>query len=122
VFDLNSYNSITQGTWEFDPRRRAGYLGDVRYFKRELLSGLTYDDKEVNNDEDNNVEADDEEADDEEAADNNEGFNDGGAAWDLEHQPRISTRRRPSNSPLTRASSTSSPSEMASPSSFTSRR
>ena len=38
AYALNSYNWISFGTWEFDARRRAGYLGDVEYFDREIAS------------------------------------------------------------------------------------
>jgi hypothetical protein len=36
AFALTSYNWILFGMWEFDPRRRAGYLGGVNLFIREL--------------------------------------------------------------------------------------
>jgi hypothetical protein len=77
VFEINSYNWITFGTCEFVPRRRAGYLYDAGFFKREVLSSPTDDDK------DNNKEASVEEADDHD----DEGFDDSGTAWDPEHQP-----------------------------------
>ena len=32
AFAVTSYNWIAFGTWEFDPRRRAGYLGDEAFF------------------------------------------------------------------------------------------
>ncbi|KAK1651700.1 hypothetical protein QYE76_069505 [Lolium multiflorum] len=81
AFDLNSYSWIMFGTWEFDPRRRAGYLGDVRFFKREFTNALTNNnrDDEVNNNEEGAEEADDHEDD---------GFDDDDAAWDTEHQPQ----------------------------------
>jgi hypothetical protein len=38
-------SSIMFETWEFDPHRRAGYVGDIGFFKRELLSILIDDDE-----------------------------------------------------------------------------
>jgi hypothetical protein len=82
AFDLNSYSWIMFGTWEFESRRRSGYLGDVRFFKRELMNALTDDDKdddEVNDNEEGAEEADDHEDD---------GFDDGDIAWDPEYHLR----------------------------------
>jgi hypothetical protein len=42
-FALHSYNWITFGTCEFHLRCRAGCLGDVGYFNRELCIGLDSD-------------------------------------------------------------------------------
>jgi hypothetical protein len=74
TFDINSYNWIMFGTWEFNQRRRVGYLGEVGLFKRELVSGLT-----------NNDEGDKEEPDGDGQSD--EHFDDSGAACYPEHQP-----------------------------------
>jgi hypothetical protein len=59
---------------------RAVYLGDIGFFKRELVNTLTEDNEDDNGDDDEDV-VDNEEADDHE----DEGFDDGGATWDLEH-------------------------------------
>lgn len=82
--DLNSYSLITFGTSEFDPRRRAAYLGDIGFFKRDLLNAVTDDDddddeadvEEVDEDDDKEV---DEEVDEEGDDHKDEGF-DGGVA------------------------------------------
>jgi hypothetical protein len=73
-FDLNSYSWITFGMLDFDLRHRAGYLSKLRFFKCELLNALTDDDEEAASNKDRNDHED-------------EGFDDGGAAWDPEHQP-----------------------------------
>jgi hypothetical protein len=72
--------------WEFDPRR-AGYLGDVRFFKHELRSGLT-DDDDYPGDADGNEEAGDDEDGDEEAGDHDdEHFDNGDVLRDPGYQP-----------------------------------
>jgi hypothetical protein len=38
AYTLNSYNWISFGTWEFDARRRAGYLWVVEFFDREITA------------------------------------------------------------------------------------
>jgi hypothetical protein len=40
AYMLDNYNWDTFGLWEFDPRRRAGYLGDVAYLNAILDHGL----------------------------------------------------------------------------------
>jgi hypothetical protein len=40
---LTSYNWISFGAWEFHTRCRAGYLGDVDFFTRELDKEDEYD-------------------------------------------------------------------------------
>jgi hypothetical protein len=96
------------------------------------MTGLTNDEEEDDNEEADNEGDDDKEGDQDEnqgEADDfvededidpcDENFNNGGAAWDPEHQP---PDLKPSSSPFRRASSTSSASRMASSSSFTSLR
>jgi hypothetical protein len=38
AYALNSYNWISFGTWGFDARRRARYLGDLDYLDREIAA------------------------------------------------------------------------------------
>jgi hypothetical protein len=57
AYALNSYNWISFGTWEFDARRQAWYLGDVDYFDLELVADDDdnegeYDDVDVDADDD----------------------------------------------------------------------
>jgi hypothetical protein len=70
-------------TWELDLRRRAGHLDDVKFFIRELATGLTDDEEDVNDSDDKDNDGDNEG----EADDFIEHFDNGDAAWDLEHQP-----------------------------------
>jgi hypothetical protein len=46
TFALNSYNWSTFGTWEFDPRRHAGYLCDIDFFNREQRVRFGDDEKD----------------------------------------------------------------------------
>jgi hypothetical protein len=54
-FALHSDNWLTFGSWEFELCRRAGYLGDVDFFNREVGVGLA---DEENQDEGHNDEED----------------------------------------------------------------
>ena len=49
AFAANSHNWISFGTWEFHPRRRAGYLGGFDFFSREL--GVGEEEEETDDDE-----------------------------------------------------------------------
>jgi hypothetical protein len=55
-----------------------GYLGDVGFFKCELLNALTDEEEEDDDEHVNDKEADNNEED---------GFDDDGTSWDPEHQP-----------------------------------
>jgi hypothetical protein len=50
AFHINSFTGHSFGSWEFDPRHRAGYLADVVFFNRERGVGL--DEKEDDKDRD----------------------------------------------------------------------
>jgi hypothetical protein len=95
---LTSYNWILFGAWEFDAHRRAGFLGDVDFFAREL------DEEDERDDEEDKYEDDEDRYED----DNDEGgdidnvqvlgaSDNGKAAGPRIRRPnrRTSTRRRP---------------------------
>jgi hypothetical protein len=88
AYALNSYNWISFGTWEFDVRRRAGYLGDVDYFEREITAEEEENDQEdADEDEDEDKDADEDEDEDEDVNMAHYDHDDGGPAWDPETQP-----------------------------------
>jgi hypothetical protein len=111
------------GACEFDMPRQTRYLGDVRFFKQELMSSLTNDEDEAkdNGDEEGDDDANEGEADDSDGETTTiETSTSTTVVWRgiRSMSRRISTRSRPSSSPLTKMRSTSSPTGMASPSSF----
>jgi hypothetical protein len=82
AYALNSYNWISFGTWEFDACRRAGYVGDLDYFDREIAA-----EEEENDDEDADEDEDQYEDDYAAEARTDNYHDDGGPAWDPETQP-----------------------------------
>jgi hypothetical protein len=98
------------GTWEFDARRRAGYLGDLNYFDHEIAT-----EEDENDDEDE----------DDYAAEAERGDNihdDGGPTCDPETKPADINEEEAIAMALAIASSTSSLCGTGSPSSFASKR
>jgi hypothetical protein len=91
AYALNSYNWISFRTREFYRRRRAGYLGDVDYFNREL--DYEDDNGDVNEDGDTAVVVKEGAASDGQLQGRDNDYDDGGPAWT--QPPDISERRRP---------------------------
>jgi hypothetical protein len=96
AYALNSYNLISYGTWEFEARCRAGYLGDVDYFVRELAAEENDNEKgeyDDDVDEDEGIEDDDaaeagyKPSSDGHVQGGSNGHDDDGPAWDPETQP-----------------------------------
>jgi hypothetical protein len=79
AYALNSYNWISFETWEFDARRRAGYLGDIEFFNHEIAAEEQENDQDDADDDENEDEAEDEQVEREEY-DHDEGE----PAWDPE--------------------------------------
>ena len=95
AFAVTSYNWITFGTWEFDPRRRAGYLGDASFFDTSATDDDAEDDGE-DDDEDDGEDDEEDEDNDEDGGEDEEGAggdldfpggDDGVLPWDPAHQP-----------------------------------
>ncbi|KAK1669924.1 hypothetical protein QYE76_058083 [Lolium multiflorum] len=82
AYALNSYNWISFGTWEFDARRRARYLGDLDYFDREIAV-----EEYANNNNDAAAKAECETSLDGHVQGGDNDPDDGGPAWDPEIQP-----------------------------------
>jgi hypothetical protein len=77
AYTLKSYNRISFGTWEFDARRRAGYLD---YFDHEIAA-------EEDDNDDDAAEAECETSSDGHVQGGDIDHDDGGPAWDSKTQP-----------------------------------